>query len=542
MGMAASQARLLTITARIHDVESQAQSIQNAKIQLSTQSDQVYQKYLDALDATTLTVKNSNGEKIVANFNNLCGKNAVETGEKYALRTSRGQLIVSDEIKDGYDEFMYSVGENNPQAFALFMMDENGYTENNNNTNTNIGSSIIDKFDKVDFDKVDFDKVEYDKINIANGDINKVLTSVSVLSTAKKLQLQGANVSAEASQVLAQRNNLVANVQFADLSVKAQEEYLTLTAVSNAITKADLEMVNILDGRKFEELSTTEAKKYNSLQTSKLQLVATQGKLQNLISLGTLSSEQEQEVDKLTANRYNLITNILDSGDFMSNLEKAENKVANNHLDNQMLQSLSDSMITLLNGRDYNDLTDEEKDKYDELEFAYRNQLYNSYAEEIYTEISGDDDFDYEEFSYYVSIFNQIQAAGGNCVSISDYDGTSGDAASDSDWLTNMIECGKITIEIVNTDSKTGLVSFDTTSPTSDTYVDYTETASIDKKALAKAEAEYEHELKQIDQKDKKYDMDLSKLETERTALTTEYESVKKVINDNIERTFGIFS
>ena len=532
MGMAASQARLLTITARIHDVESQAQSIQNAKIQLSTQSDQVYQKYLDALDATTLTVKNSNGEKIVANFNNLCGKNAVETGEKYALRTSRGQLIVSDEIKDGYDEFMYSVGENNPQAFALFMMNEDGYTEPN--TNTNISHDITNKVDIID--KIDFDKVQW------NNKFNNLLTQVAVLSTAKKYQLEGVKISSEASSVLAQRDELIKKAQFANLSDKDKDEYMTLTAVSNAITKADLGMADILGGRKLAELSTTEAKKYNSLQTSKLQLVATQGKLQNLISLGTLSSEQEQEVDKLTANRYNLITNILNSGDFMSNLEKAENKVANNHLDNQMLQSLSDSMITLLNGRDYNDLTDEEKDKYDELEFAYRNQLYNSYAEEIYTEISGDDDFDYEEFSYYVSIFNQIQAAGGNCVSISDYDGTSGDAASDSDWLTNMIECGKITIEIVNTDSKTGLVSFDTTSPTSDTYVDYTETASIDKKALAKAEAEYEHELKQIDQKDKKYDMDLSKLETERTALTTEYESVKKVINDNIERTFGIFS
>ena len=48
--------------------------------------------------------------------------------------------------------------------------------------------------------------------------------------------------------------------------------------------------------------------------------------------------------------------------------------------------------------------------------------------------------------------------------------------------------------------------------------------------------------MKDIDRKDKQYDMDLSKLETERTALTKEYDSVKQVIKDNIERTFGIFS
>lgn len=66
-----------------------------------------------------------------------------------------------------------------------------------------------------------------------------------------------------------------------------------------------------------------------------------------------------------------------------------------------------------------------------------------------------------------------------------------------------MIQCGKISIEIVNQDKKTGQVSFNTTSPDSDTYVSYTTTTTIDKSALAKAEAEYEHKTKQIDQKDK---------------------------------------
>ena len=63
MGMAASQARLLAITARIHDVEAQAQAIQNAKIQLSTQSDQVYNNYLEALDAAVLTALPKNQPK-----------------------------------------------------------------------------------------------------------------------------------------------------------------------------------------------------------------------------------------------------------------------------------------------------------------------------------------------------------------------------------------------------------------------------------------------------------------------------------------------
>ena len=48
--------------------------------------------------------------------------------------------------------------------------------------------------------------------------------------------------------------------------------------------------------------------------------------------------------------------------------------------------------------------------------------------------------------------------------------------------------------------------------------------------------------MKQLNQKDKKFDLDLTKLDTERNALKTEMEQVKKVASDNIERTFGIFS
>ena len=105
-----------------------------------------------------------------------------------------------------------------------------------------------------------------------------------------------------------------------------------------------------------------------------------------------------------------------------------------------------------------------------------------------------------------------------------------------------MIKCGKISISTVSENDKTGQVELNATSVATDTYLEDTTTTTIDKTALAKAEAEYTHKTKEIDKKDKQYDMELSKLETERNALTTEYDSVKKVISENVERTFGIFS
>lgn len=368
MGMAASQARLLTITARMHDIEYKAQSIQNAKIQLATQSDQVYQEYLEALDATTLTIKDVNGNLIQANFNNIVGMNAVDSGNQYALRASNGNLIVPDDIYEAYQEYKGF----DPYEFALIMV----YGDTGNS--------------------IDLNNIE--------------------------------NIEEE---VFAQNEN------------------------------ADSDDVN--------------------------SMIAIKEKMEKLLTDNGLS---------------------VDDGP--------------------------------------NGLPKDVRKEYDELENSYKYKLYKNFADQIYAKAYADEgqteeDFNSTQFEYYANIYKEIVKAGG-CIPISDYDGPSGDAANNSDWLLNMIQCGKITIDIVNKDKSTGEISFTSTSTASDTYIGETTTTTIDKSALAKAEAEYEHKTKQIDQKDKKFDMDLSKLETERTALTTEYESVKKVISDNIERTFGIFS
>ena len=361
MGMAASQARLLTITARIHDVEYKAQTIQNAKMQLATQSDQVYQEYLAALDATTLTIKDIEGNRITANFNNLAGINAVDTGNKYALCDVNGKLIVDGDIKDAYDKFILSGGYD-PYKFAMMMINGDG---------------------------------------------------------------------------------------------------------GNSFSSNSLERI--------------EERVYESNQYSKSS---------DMSSMRAIKQKME------------------DMGD-------------------------------------YNSLGDDEKDEYDALESQYKYKLYKNFGDEIYAQVyayeNSEEDFNSSNFNYYVNIFKQIELTGG-CISINEFDGIIGDAANNSEWLNNMIKCGKISIHTVNVDNKTGVLTLNGTSVASDTYLEDTSTSTIDKTALAKAEATYEHKTKEIDQKDKKFDMDLSKLETERTALTTEYDSVKKVISDNIERTFGIFS
>ena len=382
MGMAASQARLLSITARKHDVELKAQNIQNAKLALATQSDEVYEEYQKALDATTLTVEainNGNTSTVPVTFNNLFSKDRVRvaTGETFLLFDNRGRLIVEDEVAEGYHDFLTSsTFHQTPQSFALFMLGCDPAAVSNPR------------------------EVEYN----------------------------------------AWANN---------------------TPVNDNIQKA------------YENL-------YNFMKTG----------------------------DTPWSTEMNGWDAIYDTNDL------------------------------------YQNGTDEEIAEYKRLLNIYLNALYKTgAAERIYAEYNGgsSDDFDNNLFTYYVEIYNAIQLNGGECISIDEFDGMNGDAANDGDWLKAMIECGMFSISELKNDNK-GNYSFDATSVSVEGSLRYTTTSTIDKTELAKAEAKYKHDMKQIDKKEQKYDLELSKLDTERNALQTEQEAVKKVITDNIEKTFNIFS
>ena len=393
--MAASQARLLTITARMHDVEYQAQSIQNAKIALATKQDQVYQKFLDATSATTLVAKDAQGNMITATFNNLCGvggsKLVVPNSKngRYVIFNENGKLIVPDEIAKAYNNFDGS----DAYAFAFEVL--------------GLGANADD------------------------GGYYNCFTDIAHENRSK--------------------NSLL------DKYMQKMEEILEKY------------------GAEFPEVNVEEGEYYDFFSAEELEF-----------------DGDCEEYDVEPSSEWD----------------------------------------------------PEDVKAYQAAFEAYENILYNTYFDQVQEDCDGAlDNVSQEEFNYYVRMFQQIEAAGG-CVPISDYNGLEGigDAANDSEWLKQMISCGKFTIDIAERDAQTGKISFKATSVATDSGLEEVATTTIDKTAYAKAEAEYEHERKKIDQKDKRFDMDLSKLETERSALKTEYDSVKKVIEDNIERTFGIFS
>ena len=396
MGLAASQARLLSITARIHDVEYQAQMIQNAKLKLALNEDAVLKKYNEALDAETLTFRTDSGKLVAANFENLFGKGSINNGMNaaYMLYDKYDHLIVPDEI---YDEYLKLAGDTStcldPQMFAMHMT---------------TGASME----------------EIQKAEKSLGEPN----SSTTLADSKE-----------------QRNTAWQAV----LEILGVEE-------SNLPINPDASSSEIID-------SIKEA--YNP----------------NAGAKGSLSEQA------------------------------------------------------------YNDLC-KALEAFGTANDKYRYQLYQKMGETICDSLTeGSADFDYNTYNYYLRYAKMIEKEGGLCATSPANRDSVDNFSTDKELLNEMLKAGSLWLDTV-TIGRDGKIDKAQTSTSTDSNVSFVNTSNIDSTALKKAEVEYNQAMKKIDRQDKQYDLELNRLETERSALTTEYDSVKKVIQDNIERTFGIFS
>ncbi len=62
MGLSSSQARLLNLTSRMHQIEYNAARLEAMKLQMANESRRVYEDYLDALDKTKIQKKTINAD------------------------------------------------------------------------------------------------------------------------------------------------------------------------------------------------------------------------------------------------------------------------------------------------------------------------------------------------------------------------------------------------------------------------------------------------------------------------------------------------
>ena len=149
--------------------------------------------------------------------------------------------------------------------------------------------------------------------------------------------------------------------------------------------------------------------------------------------------------------------------------------------------------------------------------------------------VNGGSNFTYCEYgtgasAYYTNVFNEIQEFG--------YNEQSNDNMHSEEWLYAQLQGGNISLYSWDAKANNGAGDFVMTSWTSG---DTTLRTEVDDEGVAQAEAKYKVKLAQIESKDKKFDLNLKQIDTEHLAIQTEVDSVKKVIDKNIERSFKAF-
>ena len=97
MGLSASQARLLSITARLSDNELQSQQIANSKVRLADKSQEAGREYIEALDATQLMYNAYDlmGNAVQVNLSAAALYDFSPYKNQYTLVNSNNQLLVS---------------------------------------------------------------------------------------------------------------------------------------------------------------------------------------------------------------------------------------------------------------------------------------------------------------------------------------------------------------------------------------------------------------------------------------------------------------
>ncbi len=162
MGLSASQARLLNLTARMHDIEYKAQNLEAQKLQMANESDTVYAEYEEALNSTKIQQKDihTDGSIIYEDINftgintkytlKVCNtktgewEDGIAPGDIGAISAALGfpnqniensNKVFSNFVREGYIVFQKVLEDDNGNAIT----DEFGntlYEETNVATNT----------------------------------------------------------------------------------------------------------------------------------------------------------------------------------------------------------------------------------------------------------------------------------------------------------------------------------------------------------------------------------------------------------------------
>lgn len=490
MGLAASQCRLLSMTARLSNNEFEQQSIAYSKERLAENSEQINDKYLDALNQTQYQILTGyNGSDACyadITYNQMTGCNTVACGKQYLVKDNKGKVLVNSKIANAYKS---TNGDFNGFLNKL------GYTQSD----------------------IDVTQSSASETAIHNA-WDKYLVSV------------GKSINDIDNEHI---------LDFGYTSSNSSKGYATYDSAYATPTNGG-KSVNLLkeDGKYYTNKSTVVAREYTDdsgiTRTGAFYQTAEQEGTEEYTLIPqvtydektgkfTYTNAEDTEVETTTLyatqNADGKVVLSEDEKNYLTSAQKTDSEGNKYYVSDSGVEYIVIDETKALN---YDGTTTAQRELYD-----YAVAITEAYYNNSKTGTSSNLTYDSDMITYYKNIFNEMRSCG--------YTTTDNETnLKDTEWFVKQLQAGNLVLSYYSTTDK----AFVSTSLDDDESVREVEDTS----AIAIAEQEYQTSMDRIENEDKRFDMQLNKLEAEHSALQTEYDAVAKVISKNVEKSFNIFN
>lgn len=578
--MASSQARLLTLTARMHQIEYKAAKLEAQKLQLANESQRVYETYLDALDQTKIERKILNKDASIGytsfTANDIYTYNQLD--KQYTLQTITGKTLIPASIHNAYNsaateaEFLNNFVTIKDSVRTVHhdavdgkpVLDTSGYNAAVSNYNDEVAAWEIREPD-----------IENYKSETANSSLAEAFEDAG--DYCYRSAVNNNNVGCYA-HVLAHIIDYTKETGLGDRSQQgcnkdfynsAANSYTTTTGKNFSINSLDITGAGMDDRGGINDLTMSLVSEYlnkgeqapildDDPAFASVDLSTEAKKLASMYNTNGTPKTMKQWAEDL----YYLCKNY-------SELGTTKEAVA------PTITIFQRHLVGGLNGydfnrykNDYNQWESEEPQAPNKEDYTTYTAAVPAYDEEIPTIVASDRD----KAQWYSNIWNDMNNSDVEGISstVGTYTATDGSTVNgyaadahpkntdsyitnnyfgtpenenyivipdqclnDPVWLSNIINDGFAVLQVYV--------------PKEEKLIDTSVAVDVDLRevpdetAIKKAEAKYEADMKKIDLKDRRYDIDLAAIETERNAIKQEMETLKTVTKDNVERTFKLF-
>ncbi len=515
MGMAASQGRLLFMTARLSNNEFEQQSVAYSKQRLAEASQLANDKYLEALNATSYQVlvgyngTDANYENVT--YSQLTGYNNIAIGKQYIVQDTNGKILVTSDIAEkfeksngDYNKFLAELGltqsdiDVSDKQAALKAIHEAwdkylvSVGQGINAAPTNTGNDIENDPPGDSRHILGFG---FNTEGIG-GEEPGILDGYPVYHTAHATGT-GAYAGMEFDVLNYGTENGIPSYQISVVQNSSGDFVPVYTDNNNE--------QHVIEGYEFELDDTTDPPTIVSYTDSAGNRTDVTGPIyvhpyksasSGTVFIPMIIEDEYISETELEADGFNI---------------PEEAKPIPYEGTTAAQRALYDYAVAITEAF-YNNFDGRPALENDKNKIAYYRNIYNMMITKGYTT------YDQMKKDNYISSTEEDEKK----------------AYIDDEWLVRFLKNGKLHISYFSAVER----EFIGTSLDDDESI----TEKEDKSKIAIAEQVYNSTMDRIEKEDKYFDMQLNKLEAEHSALQTEYESVAKVIQKNVEKSFGTFN